>query len=210
MRIGINVPNDLLKRVKSLQPEVNISQVCREALENHATGLQRVADWIAYDDGEIDAEFHRLAEDYEHWGIEPDWSLLGWNDARKWLSGVSPERWSHFLRHWEWLESQGGKPDSSLCHIYTQGAGVKNYSTRFLENQDWFNTRYFYAALRGHNFSDFEESRKAYEAAWVSYVGEVRRQYLAAIDAQRQAVLTEREKAWQSRPAPELPPPLRK
>lgn len=206
--MGINVPNDLLKRVKSLDPAINISQVCREALENQATGLQRVADWLAHDDGEIDEEFQRLAEDYDQSGNEPDWPLLGWNDAREWLSGVTPERWTHFLREWEFLESRGGKPDSSLCSIYSRGAVVKNYSTRFLENQDWFNARYFYAALRGHNFSDYEESRKSYEAAWVSYVGEVRRQYLAAIDAKRQAVLSEREKAWLSRPAPELPPQL--
>lgn len=206
--MGINVPDKLLKRVKSLDPDINISQVCREALENHATGLQRVADWLDHDGGEIDMEFQRLAEDYEQGGIEPDWPLWGWNDAREWLSGVTPERWTHFLREWQFLESRGGKPDSSLCSIYSRGAGVKNYAARFLENQNWFYTRYFYAALRGHKFSDFEESRKAYEAAWVSYVGEVRRQYLAAIDAQRQAVLTEREKAWQSRPAPKLPPQL--
>ena len=208
MRIGINVPNDLLNRVKSLQPEVNVSQVCREALENHATGLQRVEDWISYD-GEIDEEVSRLAEDYEQWGVEPDWTRLGWDDAREWLKGVTSERWTHFLREWEFLESRGGKPDSSRCHIYSNGAGVKNYSGRLLENQDWFNARYFYASLRGHGFKDYEESREAYEAAWLSYVREVRRQYLADIDAKRQAVSTERTKSWENRPAPELPPQLR-
>ncbi len=208
MRIGINVPNDLLNRVKTLQPQVNISQVCREALENHATGLQRVEDWISYD-GEIDEEVCRLAEDYEHWGVEPDWTRLGWDDARGWLKGITSERWTHFLRDWEFLESRGGKPDSSHCHIYSNGAGVKNYSDRFLENQGWFNARYFYASLRGHSFSDYEESRKLYEAAWVSYVGEVRRQYLADIDAKRRAVFTERTKSWETRPAPKVPPQLR-
>ena len=207
MRIGINVPNDLLNRVKALQPPVNISQVCREALENHATGLQRVEDWISHDGG-IDEEVRRLAADYEQWGVEPDWPRLGWDDAREWLKGVTSERWTHFLRDWEFLESRGGQLDSSHCIIYSKGAGVKIYSYRFLENQDWFNTRYFYASLRGHSFSDYEESRKSYEAAWVSYVGEVRRRYMADIDAKRQGVSTERTKSWESRPAPELPPQL--
>ena len=36
MRIGINVPNGLLDRVKQIRPEVNVSQVCRGALEQSA------------------------------------------------------------------------------------------------------------------------------------------------------------------------------
>ncbi len=32
MRIGINVPDELLKELKQVRPEVNVSQVCRGAL----------------------------------------------------------------------------------------------------------------------------------------------------------------------------------
>ena len=33
MRVGINVPDELLRRVKEIRPQVNVSQVCRQALE---------------------------------------------------------------------------------------------------------------------------------------------------------------------------------
>ena len=33
MRIGINVPNDLIEQVKAIAPDVNVSHICREALK---------------------------------------------------------------------------------------------------------------------------------------------------------------------------------
>ena len=35
MRLGINVPDELLRRVKEIRPRVNVSQVCRQALERY-------------------------------------------------------------------------------------------------------------------------------------------------------------------------------
>ena len=34
MRIGVNVPNELLERVKEIEPRVNISSICRKAIES--------------------------------------------------------------------------------------------------------------------------------------------------------------------------------
>ena len=44
MRIGINVPDELLKELKQVRPEVNVSQVCREALANRVEVARRAAD----------------------------------------------------------------------------------------------------------------------------------------------------------------------
>ena len=49
MRIGINVPNELLQRVKAIRPEVNVSQICREALEESARNAERVRARVAAD-----------------------------------------------------------------------------------------------------------------------------------------------------------------
>ena len=50
MRIGINVPNDLLQQVKQINPPVNVSDVCRKALQQQVDDAQRVAARIR-DDG---------------------------------------------------------------------------------------------------------------------------------------------------------------
>ena len=33
MRIGINIPDELLRKVKAIRPPVNVSEVCRDALD---------------------------------------------------------------------------------------------------------------------------------------------------------------------------------
>ena len=42
MRIGVNIPDELLQRVREIRPEVNVSQICRQALEDRAALAERV------------------------------------------------------------------------------------------------------------------------------------------------------------------------
>ena len=41
MRIGVNIPEDLYQRLKPLKETVNISQVCREAIEAYVNDYER-------------------------------------------------------------------------------------------------------------------------------------------------------------------------
>ena len=64
MRIGINVPNDLIKQVKAIDPDVNVSHICREALKSYVANAGRVAERVVGDGMEDHAL--RLAQAYEY------------------------------------------------------------------------------------------------------------------------------------------------
>ncbi len=79
MRIGVNVPNELLRRVKEIEPRVNISLVCREALESRVEVADR-AQAQAYGDG-VDEHVARLVDSVNGPMIEPDWVAYAIEDA---------------------------------------------------------------------------------------------------------------------------------
>ena len=89
MRIGINVPDELLKELKQVRPEVNVSQVCREALANRVEVARRAAD-RAIGDG-VDEHVQRLDRSATKPPIEPDWEAYALDDARAWVRTVTPE-----------------------------------------------------------------------------------------------------------------------
>ena len=43
MRVGINIPNALYERLRPLRQTVNLSQVCREAIESYVEDYERAA-----------------------------------------------------------------------------------------------------------------------------------------------------------------------
>ena len=90
MRIGINVPSELMKKVKAIRPAVNVSQICREALDERVrVGERAIAQAEA--DG-VDEQVVRLAESLGNSLIEPDWETYALEDAREWVrEGDGPD-----------------------------------------------------------------------------------------------------------------------
>ena len=76
MRIGINVPDELLKQVKQVRPEVNVSQVCRDALADHVEVARRAAA-RAVSDG-VDEHVQRLNRSVAKPPIEPTGRRMPW------------------------------------------------------------------------------------------------------------------------------------
>ena len=50
MRIGINIPKELHQRLQPLKGTMNISQICREALEAHVEKYEEYTGWLDSDD----------------------------------------------------------------------------------------------------------------------------------------------------------------
>ena len=105
MRIGINVPNELLKRVKAIQPEVNVSQICRNALEEFAQRSDRVVAQAADDD--IKKHLEKIGQSDLFPLVEPDWEGMALEDARDWLTRATAENWDRYLEIRHFLERQG-------------------------------------------------------------------------------------------------------
>ena len=97
MRIGVNIPDDLLRRLDVLKPELNISQVCREAVLMHVERYEAAA-------ANLDTQPTKSAleeagrEEIASWSVVyVDWEppthvgALGYEDAVRW------DRWPQQL-----------------------------------------------------------------------------------------------------------------
>ena len=97
MRIGINIPNELVQRLEPLKPELNISQACREALIAKAEKYELMK--ARLEDGEFEAVVDGLSERERELlaATERDWETLGYDDAAAWAKVASWEDWEDML-----------------------------------------------------------------------------------------------------------------
>lgn len=199
MRIGINVPNELVKRIRKVDPETNISHVCREALEVHANMLERIV--VEWDDDDMDDVIERLS-----WSdnIEPDWAGYGWEDAQNWVMAVDREGWESFFRLYSYATSRNGHVANPSSWVMKRLPGIKSFYDRMMENSDWLHWQCY---LDGNN-SVYHKVQEEYDRAWMGFVIEVRRKQSQHDEEIRDRVMAERRRAWAARPDPELPPQL--
>lgn len=203
MRIGINVPDEVIKQIKELDPEANISQICREALTSHTAALDRAKAVIG--DEDLDDIIEHLEQSAPHPQIEPDWAGYAWQDARDWVMTIKPRHWHYFLYRYD-----HHKENSRELYVHAQFHGqreVKALNDRLRENEDWF----WHQAVIGGNVARqkaYEKAENDYTRTWLAYVNEVRRKCLQYRADKSGDILAAREKAWLSRPQPELPPQL--
>ncbi|MFC1917923.1 hypothetical protein ACFLXH_04645 [Chloroflexota bacterium] len=131
MRIGINVPNDLLKRMKPFKQMINISQVCRDAIEYWVNTYERASEKAKQDGMEEVAAV--LSREWEP--IEVDWQTIGHEDARIWAQKATPENFEHFAHNLKVGRSHGRTPGIWMApHL----PGTKTYGERQAEHEDWF------------------------------------------------------------------------
>lgn len=207
MRIGINVRDNVVKRIKELDSEINISQICREALTSYLDVLES-ANRIVMSEEDLNDIIAHLEESgyFDHPQVKPDWTGFAWKDARDWVRAIKPLGWRHFLDTYDRHKETSG--DLYWHAAYCRDKGVKTLHDRLSENNEWF----YYRAVIGGSIDRqkaYEEAENSYTQIFLAYVNEVRRKYLEHRANKNDNILAEREKEWQSRPEPELPPQLR-
>ena len=174
MRIGINVPDKVIKLIKNLDPEANISQICREALTSYTAALERARTEITNED--MDDIIEHLEESAPFPQFEPDWADYAWQDAHDWIRTITPHDWHYFLYSYD-----HHKDNSRELHIRAQFYGlrsrgeVKKFTDRFMENEDWF---WRQAVIGGNSARQkaLEKAENDYIRTWLAYVNEVRRE----------------------------------
>ena len=202
MRIGINVPNELLERVKQVKPEVNVSQVCREALELRVELAQRAAA-LAANNG-VDELVAQLDQSVEKPMIEPDWEAHGFDDARDWIKHVKPADWEQFIHQCESLR-KNGRDEAELVDVWSTSDEVRGLNGRLLEHKEWFIAQYDLHFEFGGDVDLHEKARKEYSRAWLAYIWVVRRKLEKLRKEEYNKVMAEREADRRSRPEPEVP-----
>lgn len=205
MRIGINVPDDLLKQVKEIKPAVNVSQVCREALEQHVEIAGRAAAQAARDGAAKQVE--RLDQLVARPVIEPDWEAHALDDARAWVSTVTPEAWERFIYQADFLRRQG-RDETEMVEIWSHGDGVKGLAERLTESMEWLISQSEQEIESGVSSGQPEKARREYGRAWLGYVNEVRRLLERHRKEEYERVMAQRSAYRRSLPDPELPSQL--
>lgn len=199
--MGINVPDKLLKRVKSLDPDINISQLCREALAHQATIQELAVERVARNG----AVLKRISEFADALPVEPDWVGYALKDAEKWLLKVDPDDWDEFWQLYDQDEQEGGDSTYAINIFAHRHGNKKDFSDRWHENRaNWSGHR----ANRRH-FAELEAAaEKSYKGAWLAYMKEARRKQREHFEAEYHRLKTKRDKANQAAFDPQPPPQI--
>ena len=201
MRIGINVPNELLKRVKAIRPEVNVSQICRDALEEYVRKADHVAAQVAGDG--IEVHLARIDESNLFPLTEPDWEGLALEDARGWVAKSTPEDWDRYLGVRSFLERNGREDETWFADVHGIDE-VKRFPHREEEHREWLLAQYEIDP----DSRAITEARNRYERTFIAYLEEVRRLWEKQRKERRERIVAERKERIQALGKPELPPRL--
>ena len=85
-RISISLPDSLMAKLEPIKNGVNISQLCREALEQRVAAYERAVK-LDGNDLDLDALVHRLRGERDLFGGK--FEQLGKNNAAAWLTTAS-------------------------------------------------------------------------------------------------------------------------
>ena len=214
MRIGINVPNELLQRLAPLKPELNISQVCREALEAKAASYERMRERLA-DDAiiEVVIGISEKVSGREHTYLAllstiavDDWEQLGYEDAVAWVQVAEQKDWD-FLHAVQKRNRQSGKPEWDTSSFVINGVNNfpnrRNATQRLIQQQDDDFVDWFYLE---HGDIDEDAAKKEYMTAWLGYTNAVWDLFLRLQQENREEYLAERRKQRQESRRDRIPP----
>ncbi len=159
MRIGINIPNSLFKRMEPLKQMVNISQVCRDAIQGWVDTYERAMQ-KAREDGmeEVAAGLMREWETYE-----VDWQAIGHEDAYIWAQKASPKDFEHFAHNLKIGRSLGRTPGIWMApHL----PDTKTYGERQGEHEEWFTQQ----CELDWDSNPYLRAQEEYVRGWTSYL----------------------------------------
>ena len=201
MRIGINVPNELMKRLEPLKPELNISQVCRDALIAKAEKHERMITRL--DDDGTRAAVNRVWEHEKEFlaAIEFDWEMLGYEDAASWVRAASWDDWDYVLEdlddlkernwpHWKVMAPRIEGIKSFHDRDMELSRRMRQVSEQHRDFDRWLN--------RYRGGIDRQAIQQEYMTAWINHVK-------AVWELVRQRELEHLDRQLAERPAPPEP-----
>ncbi len=159
-RLGINVPKELLDRLKPFKGTINVSQVCRDALEAQVAAYERAKSRVG------EADLSDLVERFyqEHADRDIDWEELGREDGTVWAELASLEQLETLMYRLSFV-GRPGMLQRQTIDIVPSVEGTKLFDDRWHEKQDWFLERYDL----DENTNHLEKAKSAYELGWFSY-----------------------------------------
>lgn len=159
MRIGINIPNRLFKRMEPLKQMVNISQVCRDAIQGWVDTYEHAMERAQQDGMEEVAAV--LMHEWERY--EVDWQAIGHEDAHIWAQKATPNDFEHFAHNLKIGRGLGRTPGIWMAPYLP---GTKAYGERQAEHEEWFKQQ----CELDWDSNPYLRAQEEYERGWTSYI----------------------------------------
>ena len=208
MRIGVNIPNELHRRLEPFKAYINVSQVCRDALEDRIRCYERVSE-IGSNQNIVEA-IERVWEEERNWRaiVEVDWGTLGTEDAESWAEAAELEQWRHLHHRQEVIHNQG-RPRTDVPPPYVEGAKMFNERMGELDSRmNQQSDQFFDWLYEEHGGKDIDAAKREYMSAWLAYTDaawELLRQKRGEHLEERRLEMLE---SHQNRPGPKVPSKL--
>ena len=204
MRIGINIPNELMQRLEPLKPDLNISQVCRDALVEKAEKYERMEASLRED--EINAVVDVLWEREQTVldAVDLDWEMLGYEDAAAWSKAAGQDDWDDILEEIESCNERGW-PEWRIVPPTLSGVKWLTDHRRELDQREervrQTDLKLYLRVLRLSLERDPQAIQRKYMTAWLTHVRAV-----WELVKKRQIEHLERQLAQRAAPpTPEVP-----
>ena len=209
MRIGVNIPNELMRRLKPLKPELNVSQVCRDALEAEVRNYENMR--ARLDDDDIQEAVSRVERQEREFRavLDVDWEKLGYEDAADWVKVADWRDWEVMRRGRERLREQGRQPwewrplSTKAKHFHHRWS---EFLDRISQQSDDF-LDWLYVEHDGDGV-DQPSAGREYGSAWQEYTDAVWKLICQKREEYQEARHKEQLAERANRPVPEVPPHL--
>ena len=200
MRIGINISSGLHGRLKAIREPINVSEVCRDAIESVVLGHEGLAARVEEDDlGEFVAAF---ADDGEQWS-DIDWRENAWMDARDWFKKVDREEYERFVYYREFYLRTPRSPEEILTLVRSVRPieGVPGFYDRFEQHRDLREKEWDRLDQWGLDGDPRGDAERDYNTAWLAYFSAVHK----LIEYTKNQRFAEKLRNRAEMPQPELP-----
>ena len=219
MRIGVNIPKELHQRLQPLKGTMNISQICREALEAHVEKYEEYIGWLDSDGAkEVVAEI--CEKELERKAlVEVDWEAIGYQGAKDWVQAATLADWDYWNRcrsdphHKDTVWTFGRHVREGLMKgKFVSPGAARTFHERHREYMDlihqqddefwdWMNEEYDGLGP----VYDRGTAEQAYGLAWMTYTSAVWEKICGLRPAYQLRRQREQLESRQTRPTPEVP-----
>jgi hypothetical protein len=160
MRIGLNLSNELLERLKPLKNTVNLSQICRDAIKSRIETYERAINQ-ANSDG-MQAVADKLWLEYSKRTIL-DWESIGCEDAKVWVQLATLQDFEDLFHNIGIHKRKGLESGQFLARIIPE---AKWFGERQQEHKEWFQRQ----CELDETTNPFIQAELEYNRGWISYV----------------------------------------
>ena len=205
MRIGINIPNELHRRMEPLKETMNVSQLCRDAITNHLEKYENAIANLEDYATKIALEQVCTEELRRRSILYVDWEMLGYEDAIAWVKAAESEDWSDWRGIQDVLKRQKRPAWDIQPRLRSK---IKRFDDRWHGFRELIDSQSdeFLDWLYGNNLeTDWDAAKRDYGRAWLSYVNAAWQQIRQRREEYSEALRLEGLEKRRNRPKPEVP-----